>query len=348
MSRVVRQEGSSQVMPGDLMDAEPSKDLEKLLARYYAADAKNAAGMVEEILDLLKGLILWRLQQERLSYDEREEFYQQSRIAIVESLQSGRESGNRISNLSTYTLTVVRHLVAEEKRKGTPRRLMSRRVHYIVTQSIHKHHFAVWQLLAATLIGLKAWIGRPVDETARYGAFCHDDTDFLQKCLDGGEPDQIEPWHLLLKLFEWIQTPLEKPILVGHLLALQPITQQEIYALEEIPEGELPATQSEETRRDWDACWQAICALRPLSRAAFLLMLDPELLVLISGQIEPQQIVADLLGISLDEMQTLWRRLPLEDREIAQWLKTTVENVQTMRSRCRSRINRDVGLPPLL
>ena len=103
-----------------------------------------------------------------------------------------------------------------------------------------------------------------------------------------------------------------------------------------------------EAKFDWERCWQAVCALRPNHRAVFLLGRKPVQLVLLTTCTDPCSKLAELLGYDREEMEAIWKKLPLEDGEIARRLNTTRDNVQTMRNRCLERIRKNAGFPDSL
>lgn len=81
--------------------------------------------------------------------------------------------------------------------------------------------------------------------------------------------------------------------------------------------------------------WHEVCALPDAQRAALLLALErDELLMLQIKQTE----IAKALGLSLSELMPLWSALPLADREIARRLG--VANVSNLRKSARERLAR--------
>lgn len=88
--------------------------------------------------------------------------------------------------------------------------------------------------------------------------------------------------------------------------------------------------------------WQVIHQLPPLQRAALLLGMEQDELLLL--QIKQTE-VAKALGIPLPELFAVWRGLPLPDREIARRLG--VANVSNLRKCARERIARHLSVQKL-
>lgn len=118
------------------------------------------------------------------------------------------------------------------------------------------------------------------------------------------------------------------------------------------PDGILPPdpanVESEVLTQDWfrTQVWPRVCELRPQQRAALLLGMLQDELLLLAGRIST---VAKALDIPLAEFLGFWRGLPLSDREIGARLgilpegKTTVEGrVSNLRKCALARLARNV------
>ncbi len=102
------------------------------------------------------------------------------------------------------------------------------------------------------------------------------------------------------------------------------------------PDGVLPPdpgdVETEVLTQDWfrTEVWPHVCELRPQQRAALLLSLRQDELLLLAGRISA---VAKILDIALGEFLSFWRGLPLSDREIGERLGITAEGKTTVQGR---------------
>ena len=278
---------------------------------------------------------------------------QDARIKMVRALRRSRDNKTPITNLLGLAATIACRLIYEEVRRAAPEYCMKRDVRHLVTQSPLKTLLARWQIAQAWLIGFTRWQGQPFEETPRYAAFRDDDTPFVQQQLQGRNPasGQVKLPELVVKLLDWVQTPLNEPNLVEHLLSLQAKKPRALISLQKLAEdGNEPRTlapEERQPRRDWQAWWQAIRELPVTELAAFLLAMEPEDLMVLTAQANPCDDIASALNMNPDTMARLWPNLPLPDTEIAALYGTTVNNIYQRRHRFMNRLRR-IDEPPLL
>src|SRR5262249_40423247 len=157
-----------------------------------------------------------------------------------------------------------------------------------------------------------------------YLSFCDDAAAFCHNALGDRDAAQVALPELLAHLFAWLGTPLEVDELTTHVARLQQVEDLEPLSLQalsracevEHPEpvtqedmaAQVVAALSTEQRRV--QLWQQIRSLLPRQRAALLLGMPREQLLLVAGTATD---AAEALEISLEEWISIWRALPLAD-----------------------------------
>src|SRR5258708_5400631 len=103
-----------------------------------------------------------------------------------------------------------------------------------------------------------------------------------------------------------------------------------------------------QSRQLMNILWDEIAQLPRNQRAALLLnlrdseSLDALALLSLSGVATTSQI-ADAIGIGVDQLMSLWKSLPLEDRVIGELLNVTRQQVINLRKSARERLRRRVA-----
>ncbi len=343
------------------MDSEKLQRLAGLLEEYYATaaiDLQASKRLEETLLGDLAPLIRRSIAAEGFSRTDAEDMCQTARFRILNQLRRYRDNKTPVTNVLGLAATIVDRLLDEEFRRNSPEGRMERDVRDRLRQPPLNTLLARWQIKKKWLVGFANWQHEDFRETRRYSAFRDDDTTFVQEALQGRHPanyKQVSLSELLVKLLEWVQTPLEEDTLAAHLVKLRAELPLVTVALPEPGENEnrdtekwLTAPEEPKTIWNWEPCWQAICSVPMPFRAYILLARDREELKSFVTSKNPCDSVAAALEIDPDAMQAIWNRLPLPDKEMALRYGKTAGAVHRMRCYYLEQIRKRLGEPPLL
>ena len=261
----------------------------------------------------------------------------------LRALRAGRREG-AIESLEAYAVASARNACRAFLRARQPERTrLANQVRYLLG---HDPALGVWpgrdgQLLA----GLAGWRTRdhPAPAAEREPAFER-------------PPERMPLGELIRRLLLHRGGPYPVAELVATLAALRGVHDPQPVALTPDPGDEegpafepvegRPGQQREvEDRQFLSLLWGELRELPRRQRVALLLNLrDPaggDMLSLfpITGLARPREL-ARVLELALEELEELWPRLPLEDREIADLLEITPRQVINLRKSGRERLAR--------
>jgi hypothetical protein len=161
--------------------------------------------------------------------------------------------------------------------------------------------------------------------------------------------------NLVYEFLRWAGKPIPLDQLVGMIAELQGIwdsPRQDWQAGDEgkvmvdlLPDPSVDVAHQVETRFYLQELWKEIRELPARQRTALLLNLrdagdrDALILFTLTGVAKSAE-MPDLLGISPDRFETLWKQLPVDDHEIAQLLGISRQQVINLRKSARARLAR--------
>jgi len=247
--------------------------------------------------------------------DDLEELTSEAMVRLVQS--ASQPGATPLANPGQYALAVASNLFADYVRRARPRwSHLKRCVLSVLEHPQGARLFARWRTGAEWVCGLRWWEGRRFHPTPRYLALQEDPADFRASLQGGRHPEEMPLGELMAALLAWIGTPLEMDDLVTLLARLRGIEEAVAVPLDaagargvESPEdahqGVLDAMAAEEQRAQ---VWEQIQRLLPSHRAALLLSMSREELILAAGTLSS---AARALGVDLEEFAGVWRVLPL-------------------------------------
>lgn len=310
-----------------------------------AADRELDRLVAGEAYPLVQRIV--RAQLADLSEADREDIGAGVLLRLTEALRTLR-AGRReepIESLEAYVVGSARNACRAFLRARRPERTrLANQVRYLLG---HDSGLATWDgRSGVALAGLAAWRERshaappaagppPLERAAAELPL----PELIRRLLlhRGG------PWpvaDLVVALAELRGVHDAPPVALGG----EPAGEEEGPAFELVEER--PGQDRElEDRQFLDLVWREVRELPRRQRIAILLNLRApgggELLSLFaaSGLARPREL-ARVLELPLDELETLWERLPLEDREIAELLEVTPRQVVNLRKSGRERLAR--------
>lgn len=334
------------------MPAQSLSDITQgLLDDYYASDEKSSMCIEDQLSKSLSPLIKYIiLNSTQAPAADLEDMIQQTSINFIVGLRASKQPGAcHITNLQAYIRQIAKNIQIDRSRRSSARRQMHQRLYYLTTNPRFLKYFRRWPIKDACFAGLAAWAGEQFRNTPEYISYCKDDTAFCNHLMNAYRANSVNSVKLpiiLQQFFKWIKTPLEDKIMDKHMMDVTGYYDNECIYFGDIaestgkPEDEIAIYEQEPAtgRLNWENIWKTIGKLKVNTRTALLLGFGQEELMILSGQADPRAILALALKMDINSVQTFWRRLPLDDAEIAEYLHTSVNNVQVMRHRAMSKI----------
>jgi hypothetical protein len=341
------------------MSREPPGRSRGLLARFHTPAGSEAA--LVALVESARPHVRRQLRQRCGDPELVEDLCAETLRRLVETSRRSREPGAApIGDLVGYAGRVAETVFADHLRRVRPNWCrLKRRVVDLLDGRGGCDWFARWRnrwgLRRAWLGGLQAWSGRAARSTPHYLALCADLRPFCTGALEDRDPAVLPLHELLRRLFEHAGTPVEVDELTSHLAVLRRVEDSRELSLEELDGGGadvacaasdnpaaavIQALASDALRAE---LWIRICDLPVRQRAALLLCLSPDELLLLAGTIGR---VAGALEMSVEALGEVWRRLPAPDDEIAALLEVTRKQAANLRKCARERLARWLARSP--
>ena len=315
--------------------------------------ARRESEALEHVVSEARPAVRQRLKQKGIEANDLEDLCEESLARFAQALQRRQtRHEDELERPTRYALAVADTVFDDYLRRTRPNWCrLKRRVLYLLDNTKAKGLFSRWKSRVVWIGGFARWSEHPFRPSARYHAFCSRPHLFCQQELPDLNPVQMPLPALMAHLFRWLGTPLEVDELTTHLACLQNVEDNRALSIEEMaaredanPDRLLPAAddvaaqvldalQGETFRL---GLWQIVCALPPRQRAALLLGMSPDELLL-AGSVSQ---AASVLDIPIADLRGLWRGLPLSDGQIAQRLDVTPKQVSNLRKCARERIAR--------
>lgn len=290
------------------------------------------------------------------------EAYGEAITQLLARLRAGKDdpgSQQPISDVRAYAAVTAFRACHHSLRDKYPQRFELRsRIRSVLT---HRPEFALWKgNRGETLCGLTGWQHERCEDPAggaRIALVRNDPHAAAEAALPPQDYQRKRPHTVLSALFGWLGRPITLDDLVRFLAELwnvrdaPPVQGQDAdeglatAAYERAPDPTVDVAAQAERRAYLARVWDEICLLPPKQRSALLLNLrDGQgrgVLVLfpLTGVAMARQI-AEMLGLTTDELGALWDELPLEDAVIAARLQVTPRQVISLRRVARLRLER--------
>jgi RNA polymerase sigma factor (sigma-70 family) len=267
-----------------------------------------------------------------LRRDDADDVTSTALLRLVHKLQG--VEGIAIDDFEHYVATLTYHTIYDFMRRRYPERTrLKNRMRYLLE---HDRRFALWKTRDVIACGLRQWSGRE-DLRETFSVLPAEATPVML--------DERRPHDAIAALFERAGGPLPLEMLVRTLATLWQIRD----APSESPVDrvvQLPSHASRyESRQFIEILWSEIRDLQPRHRAALLLNLrDSEgvnavALFVLLGIARLDEIAA-AMGLDVDELESIWESLPLDDLAIAERLKMSRQQVINLRRSARERLSR--------
>jgi RNA polymerase sigma factor (sigma-70 family) len=253
-------------------------------------------------------------------------------LRLVRKLRAVPESPDEaIRKFDDYVAGVTYHAIHDAARHRRPERTrLESRLRYVLTRD---PRLAMWGMTGATFCGLAAWTdslpngARPLAE------------------LQSLRLDRERPADALVELFEWSGQPMPFEVVVQELAVHWNIRDEQHDGLDDLVDHRPGQLADFETRQMLALLWTEIGELPARQRAALLLNLrdagglNALALFPLTG-VASFADVAAAAGMSAEELSSIWKTLPLDDRRIAARLGATRQQIINLRKSARERLRR--------
>jgi DNA-directed RNA polymerase specialized sigma24 family protein len=328
-------------------------DPNSLLQRFYAAPDAESERLLDQLAFYCRGVIGTVLRRKVGEWDEADEMATEVVVSVIRALRKSRIPGeSRIKDCTGYARIVATNAFNNYVRAKRPALYRYKdRVLYVLDCRAGPKLFARWQQDAGWLGGLFRWRGSRFRATEQYVLFLQDRHEFCRSALGDHDAAHIPLPELMARFFPWVGTPVEVGDLTLHLAALQCVEDTTTVSLQGLMadagyEDRLPATGPDPAREVLEGLsqksfrqrlWEEISELPPLQRAALLLGMERDEVLLASGGVGALQ-----TALSLDDngLLAVWNALPLADGTIAQRIAVTTKQVSNLRKCARERLAR--------
>jgi len=324
--------------------------LDPPLVAYLAAGEAEADDRLGRLLAEAAAPLVERVVRAQLGSSDRSEVEDVCAGAILRlterlrALRAG-EGETAIASFEAYVVTTARNACRAHLRARRPERVrLSNQVRYLLG---HDGAFAVWRAADGRRVaGLAAWRGRPATEP---------ETIDVERLALGAPAAEVDLPLLLRRLLLAHGGPWPVASLVTRLAELRGLEEArsvplgsgqgpddpglELASQAAGPERELA------DRRFLEIVWAEVGELPVGQRRALLLNLrDPKggdlLSLMPTASIAAVGEIARVLELAGRELEALWDRLPLEDREIGELFDLTQRQVVNLRKSGRERLAR--------
>ena len=254
-------------------------------------------------------------------------------LHVVRRLQRLTAGDEAIQCLDSYVASVAYHVVYGFLRRRFPQRTrLKNRLRYVFT---HDPRFALWEVERTFVSGLSQWLGSRPAAAREVPA---DVAEAIRR--------RAVPGDAMQAFFEWAGAPLRFDDVVRAAAELWNITEAASGDLSLVsqPEERSPAAELE-NRQFVQSLWHEVQDLRVPQRAALLMNLrdvkgnNAVALLLIAGVATFDEI-AGAMGISAQRLSEIWNDLPMEDKQIAEALQVSRQQVINLRKAARERLQR--------
>jgi RNA polymerase sigma factor (sigma-70 family) len=354
------------LQPKDPADdlAESALQIDSLLLAYLQATDESesqhlAAQLISEyakpvIAVALRYKLGVPLASRGASYDEAEDIAGDVILELLTRLRKFKAEPVKMAIKDFPSLVAVMTYQAcarDLRRKNPQRSRLKNRLRYILTRW---QEFALWKDRNEELLcGFAKWQNQPAaDASLRLRQLSDNPQAIQQFGIAKGEANDHNPAQLLTAIFKWTGGPVALNELVQTVAVVWGIkdsphndSDSDGNLLKQLPDTRTNVATEVEKRIYLEKIWAEIRLLPERQRNALLLNLTDATgyalitLLPVTGIASLRQI-AELLGMSAQQLAEIWNDLPMEDATIASHLGVTRQQVINLRKSARERLIR--------
>lgn len=284
---------------------------------------------------------------------EAEDLYANVITGVLKRLAELRSAphGSIINNFDSYVARMAHNMCNDLLRKKYPERV---RLKNQIERLLERHtDFDLWRNDEAELLcGLAAWSG---SQALRHsGLDSAEDLARLRARLNDVDiHDESRLPQLLRAVFETTEVPLGADHLVSLIASLRGIKSQPVESLDDedstlregLAESSLSVSSVLEMRQTLVGMWEEICRLPEQQRSAFMLNCQDHngediITLLMVSQVATLDQIARQLGMTVEQLAALWKRMPLDNADIALEMGATKQQVNKWRWKANEQLRK--------
>lgn len=299
-----------------------------------AREAAIEVLLVEEVKPVIASILRrFRRMEPDLPIDDLEEISSLAAIKLIRKVRAAAVYEEQaIKVLGDYLATLTYNALYDLRRRRYPERhRLKRNLRYLLTRD---PAFALWDTPECVVAGLAGWKEQPPKSIAltRFSA-----TPAMR--------EKARPAEALQAILNHVGHPVVFDALVDVVAELWGIRDVIIESAEDPPDERRDPLSSLEQRQYLENLWSEIRGLPDNQRTALLLNLRDSgganaLTLFLLLNIADAAEVARIAGLTEDELNEMWERLPLDDLAIADRLSLTRQQVINLRKSARMRLVR--------
>ena len=313
-----------------------------------AHEEHDEAGQLAQLLGNLKSFIRQQtraaIKTDATLREWQEDIEQEVQHDLLTRLRAlkAMPTASPIENFPGYVTMVITNCVRNHRRAQSPWvRRLRRRLQYELQE---QGSFAGW---GTAICGFVAWKGQPAAQSENLTRIRDNPLELFvwgQRATPALE--SLNMAELLADIFNFVGHPLryqdlEKIILDLFRMDFHPLDESDEVINAKGTQPHFPASPMELIQqREWlQWVWQEASTLPDEQRAVYLLSNEVTGLLWETGIASFSQIAAQT-GLPKATIATLWQALPLPDREVAELLQLTPDQVKNRRAKAMQRLGR--------
>jgi hypothetical protein len=301
-----------------------------------AREAAVEALLIQEVRPVIAAILQrFRRTEPDLYAEDLEEIASLAAIKLIRKVRAAVVSEEHAINvLRDYLATLTYNALYDFRRRRYPERhRLKRNLRYLLTRD---PAFALWESPEGAVAGLAGWKGQPPKPA------------WTRLPATSAMREKTRPAEALQAIFRQLGHPVAFDSLVDRVAELWEVRDVAIASVEPLADERPDPLSSLEQREYLEKLWSEIRELPDNQRTALLLNLRDSggsnaltlfLLLNIAGTAE----VARAAGLTEDELNELWEKLPLDDLTIGERLRLTRQQVINLRKSARTRLARRIS-----
>jgi RNA polymerase sigma factor (sigma-70 family) len=301
----------------------------------------------EHINPVVRQILRYKLQ--RFLNEDIEEAYDEIQLHVLERLRQFKSDpySKSVTNLRGYVVTTARNACDEYLRRKFPqRRKLKDKIRYCLTNN---SDFALWENGSKEwLTGLSGW-RTSIQPASNSHHLFHSIVSKLQAV----NTQRLELREVITAIFKTHNAPIELDQLTAIVAKLQGVEDYAPTPFDTISNSSLELVPSYQTDSETlveyhellKQLWAEIRQLPRRQRVALLCNLKNQqgvnvITLFPAAGVATFEQIAEALELPLGDFESLWRKLPLDDLKLAEYLGATRQQVINLRRSARDRLMR--------
>jgi RNA polymerase sigma factor (sigma-70 family) len=334
--------------------------MDKLLTPYLnSKDEFHTQHNLEELLAVYATPIVRRTMRRRLGFyvsaqginqqnQDAEDLFQETMTKIVQRLSELRtDSSSEIENFKQYVSRITTNMCIDFLRAKSPARA---HLKDSVRELLRRHpDLASWQDEGELVCGLSQWRSSNTiavfDDASR--SIESTSSEFIAARFSDSDIQSAPLSNVVIELLSWIDGPVRLEDLVKVLVSLLHLREPEYESIDELDPSIIDSSAFNESGLEavemLMRLWQALQSLPREQRDVFVFGFEDQagrdlFTALLLARVATVKELAEVLGMTVEEVIRLRLEMPMDAKSIAKKLNTSRTNVSKWRFRALQRL----------